>query len=57
MSGGTSANLPTSREAELIALASRVLRLVPDRRDPEAFHIEKSELASALRRLARSMAA
>ena len=37
---------------QLEALARRIDRLVPDRRDPEAFHVEKSEVAAALRRLA-----
>lgn len=34
-------------------LASRVERNVPHHRDPEQFHIEKSEIASELRRLAK----
>ncbi len=34
-------------------LASRVERNVPHHRDPEQFHIEKSEIASELRRLAQ----
>ncbi len=34
-------------------LAGRVARLIPCRRDPEAFHIEKAEIAATLRRLAR----
>ena len=38
---------------QLIVLAERVARLVPSRRDPEAFFIEKSEIAHCLRRLAR----
>ena len=42
---------------ELTALASRVLRLCPSHRDPEAFWVEKSELAGELRRLARTMGA
>ena len=47
------AMLNVERE-ELAALAVRVDRLVPDRRDPERFHEEKSELAAALRRLAHA---
>ena len=39
---------------ELEALADQVRRLAPDRRDPEAFHEAKSEIAAALRRLART---
>ncbi len=34
-------------------LADRVGRLCPDRRDPERFHIEKSEIEHELRELAR----
>lgn len=41
---------------KIICLASRVRRLTPDRRDPERFHEEKSELADELRRLARALA-
>lgn len=37
----------------LLALADRVRRLAPDRRDPEQFHAEKSEIVHELRRLAR----
>ena len=33
-------------------LARRVDRLVPSHRDPERFHLEKSEVAAELRRLA-----
>lgn len=40
---------------ELAALAAQVARLSPDRRDPEAFHADKSEIACNLRRLARSL--
>ena len=36
----------------LIDLAARIDRLRPSHRDPEAFHVEKSEIAAALRRLA-----
>jgi hypothetical protein len=39
---------------ELRALAAAVARLLPDRRDPEAFHMSKSEIAARLRRLARA---
>lgn len=34
-------------------LAARIDRLAPSSRDPEAFHVEKSEIANALRVLAR----
>lgn len=43
--------------ATLYALARRIQRLMPSRHDPEAFHIEKSELADALRHLARALEA
>jgi hypothetical protein len=35
------------------ALARRVDRLIPLRRDPDAFHEEKSEIAAQLRQVAR----
>ncbi len=38
-------------------LAGQVARLSPDRRDPERYHIEKSEIVADLRRLARAMGA
>ena len=41
--------------AELLALACAVGRLSPDRRDPERFHMDKSELVAQLRRLARTL--
>lgn len=34
-------------------LADRIRRLCPDHRDPERFHIEKSEIEHELRRIAR----
>jgi hypothetical protein len=40
-------------DALLHDLADQVQRLVPDRRDPERFHADKSELAATLRALAR----
>ena len=36
----------------LDALANRVRRLRPDHRDPERFHIEKSEIEHHLRQIA-----
>ena len=38
-------------------LAHRVARLCPDHRNPERFHLDKSEIVAALRRLAREIAA
>lgn len=38
--------------AALEHLAARVRRLAPSHRDPEAFHIEKGEIAAALLELA-----
>jgi hypothetical protein len=46
---------PQSDADRLRALSLRVARLQPDRLDPEKFHIEKSELAYELRRIARAM--
>lgn len=34
-------------------IAERVRRLVPSHRDPERFHLEKSEIEHQLRRMAR----
>ncbi|MGC9271752.1 hypothetical protein [Acidiphilium sp.] len=44
--------MSNSREIPLLDLARRVQRLSPDRRDPERYHAEKSEIAAELRRLA-----
>jgi hypothetical protein len=38
--------------AELRELAQRIQRLTPDRRDPERYHADKSEIEAKLRRLA-----
>ncbi len=46
-----------SLAASLEALADRVRRLVPDRRDPERFHADKSDLVAELRTLARAIEA
>lgn len=48
---------PTPRLAieirdKLDQLSSRVRRLMPSARDPEAFHVERSEIARELQRLA-----
>lgn len=40
--------------AQLRELASAVQRLVPDRHDPEAFFVNRSEIAAQLRKLAQS---
>jgi hypothetical protein len=42
-----------SEATALIDLANRIRRLAPSRTDPESFHLEKSEIEHALRRLAR----
>lgn len=49
------AQLPEPAEA-LRDLAMRVGRLAPDRRDPERFHCEKSEVVHTLRCLAEELA-
>lgn len=46
-----------SLAALLEALADRVRRLVPDHRDPERFHADKSDLVAELRTLAREVEA
>ena len=44
---------PPSEGTALVDLAERIRRLVPSHRDPERFHVEKSEIEHQLRRLAR----
>jgi hypothetical protein len=44
-----------SGSAELLALSRAVLQLGPDRRDPEKFFLDKSEIAYRLKKLAREM--
>ena len=51
-----SPSAPPATEAALLALAQAVARLAPDRRDPERFHEDKSEIIHELRRLARGVA-
>ena len=48
-------SLPASVPAALAVLADRVRRLAPSIRDPERFHVDKSEIEAALRRLAREV--
>ena len=55
--GGTGSDITSPHfhhSGALEELAERVSRLSPDRRNPEQFHVEKSELAHELRRLARA---
>ena len=40
---------------DLEQLADRVRRLRPDRRDPERYHVDKSEIERELRRMAREV--
>lgn len=46
---------PVPLSTELEDLAYRVLALVPDHRDPEQYHIRKSEISARLKALARAM--
>ena len=48
------AEKPNEQIAELVR---RIRRLCPDHRDPHRFHEEKSEIAHALTKLARRVAA
>lgn len=48
-------SLPASVPAALAVLADRVRRLAPSIRDPERFHVDKSEIAHALDVLAREV--
>jgi hypothetical protein len=41
---------------QLLDLANRVARLGPNRRDPEKFHADKSDLVAELHRLAMDYA-
>ena len=52
---GRRRNGAISTHAELLTPAERVLRLFPDRRRPEQFHIDRDLIAKALRRLARQV--
>lgn len=52
-----SENPAQNRKEVLRNLAVRVNRLCPDRRDPEAFHVEKDDIARQLARLAGKVAA
>ena len=45
---------PAGERGTLLQLAARVRRLCPDRRDPEAFHLEKDAIERELRRLAQT---
>jgi hypothetical protein len=40
---------------ELLVLADRLRRLHPSRTDPELFHVERDEIAVAMRRLAERL--
>lgn len=40
---------------KLADLAKRVVVNVPDRRNPEAWHVEKSQIAHELRRIAKEV--
>ena len=45
--------MPMIDPAHIRALAGRVQRLLPNRRDPEAYHYEREDIAHQLRKLAR----
>jgi hypothetical protein len=52
---GVVSRLSRSECPDLVSLADRVRRLVPSHRDPERFHVEKSEIEHALRQMAREI--
>ena len=52
MTSATPQPRPAGERGTLLQLAARVRRLCPDRRDPEAFHVEKDAIERELRRLA-----
>ncbi len=45
--------MTSSTPDDLADLARRLARLAPDRRDPERYFMEKSEIIAALRRIAK----
>lgn len=49
------ASKPPRPAAELERLAREVHRLAPSHRDPERFHLDRSEIVAGLRRLARML--
>ncbi len=46
---------PILPAADLDRLAGAVARLSPSHRDPERFHLDRSEIVAELRRLARAL--
>ncbi len=46
---------PSPPAADLDRLAGAVARLSPSHRDPERFHLDRSEIVAELRRLARAL--
>ena len=44
----------STKKGDLTDIANAVQRLTIDRRDPEKFHMDKSEIVAALRRMARA---
>jgi hypothetical protein len=46
---------PSPAPLQLEALAARVAALLPCRRDPERFHMDRHEIAADLLRLARRL--
>jgi hypothetical protein len=49
------ARVAVPKASDVLDLARRVRRLVPDHRDPERFHLDKSEIAGELHRLALTL--
>lgn len=47
---------PTTAASDLKHLAERVRRLAPSHHDPEKVHMDKSEIAGELRRIAKEIA-
>ena len=44
----------STKKGDLTDIANAVQRLTIDRRNPEKFHMDKSEIVAALRRMARA---
>jgi hypothetical protein len=59
--GGVPGNVPlapsrSSLASDVLDLAYRLARLSPSHRDPEWFHVEKSEIENSLRQISKRLA-
>lgn len=54
---GVCEHVNASARSEALDLAHRLRHLSPDHRDPERYHVEKSEIENGLRKLAKRLEA